>query len=678
MLLSQTGSAARTRIVCFLLFSMAFCSNARAAGYYDYYSRYYPRYYYSNYAYAPITLQVQTPAKGSFTNKPYTHVYGAINNRSAIVTVSGVRAMNWGARFAAYYVRLRPGPNTLQVRAYDPYTRQECVATTTVTLDTVPPVIRISNAGDGQWTNRISFVLRGNINEPGGVKLNGIPYSVWGSFQFSASVRLKEYRNDLVLEARDRAGNIASKNLTVYLDSRPPHLVITGPADGSVTNKAGGTLTGTLNEPGYVIFNGRYIVPRFGQPVSLPYTLKEGANTLAVSARDRGGNITQRIVRVTLDTQAPVLRVSGVANGGLIRQAAVTLTGSLNEAATLMLNGAAVPVSTDRTFRKPLVLREGANELTLAATDRAGNVAGQVLRITLDTQPPSLRLTDLPSGDAWIGQTSVPVAGDVSEAATVTLNGVHVSVGADRRFRAAPVLREGVNTLVFGATDSAGNAAQETVQVRVDSTPPSMPVVRDSGAFTENAAEITAVASDCRDDESGIAEYQFAIASAAAGQPAPSPSATPNVTGWTAAGLSTTWKKTGLSLAEDRTYYILARAKNRAGAYGAAGISDGIVYRMLRPPRIVGISVPARTRLTEGNHVDIHVQAVDPQAGAMSYRLLVNDAQEQGWQSGNTLRWSPRAAQFGVRRIKVEVKNASNLSASHEAEVFVLRRPKNP
>ncbi len=678
MLLSQTGSAARTRIACFLLLIMAFCSNARAAGYYDYYSRYYPSYYYSNYAYAPITLQIQTPAKGSFTNKSYTHVYGAINSRSAIVTVNGARAMNWGSRFAAYNVRLKPGLNTVQVRAYDPYTRQQCVAATTVTLDTVPPVIRISNASDGQWTNQLSFMVRGSINEPGGVKLNGIPYSVWGSFQFSASARLKEYRNDLVLEARDRAGNIARKNLTVYLDSRPPHLVITGPADGCITNKVAGTLTGTLNEPGYVIFNGRYIIPRFGRPFSYPFTLKEGANTLAVSARDRGGNITQRVVRVTRDTQAPVLRVSGLANGSLIRQAAVTLTGSLNEAATLMLNGAAVPVSADRTFRKPLVLGEGANELTLAATDSAGNVAGQVLRITLDSQSPRLRLTGLPSGDAWIGQTSVSISGDVSEAATVMLNGVHVPVGSDRRFRAEPVLREGVNTLVFRATDSAGNAAQETVQVRVDSTPPSRPVVRDSGAFTENAAELTAVASDSRDDESGIAEYQFAIASAAAGQPAPSPSATPNVTGWTAAGLSTSWKKTGLSLAEGRTYYILARAKNRAGAYGAVGISDGIVYRVLRPPRIDGISVPARTRLLEGNPVDISVQAVDPQAGAMSYRLLVNDAQEQGWQSGNTLRWSPRAAQFGVRRVNVEVKNASNLTASREVEVFVLRRPKNP
>ena len=99
-----------------------------------------------------------------------------------------------------------------------------------------------------------------------------------------------------------------------------------------------------------------------------------------------------------------------------------------------------------------------------------------------------------------------------------------------------------------------------------DSTPPTTPVVVDDGDYTNDNTQLHGSWSSS-DDESGIAEYQYAIGITQGGT---------DVVGWTSAGTATEATCTGLSLSVGTKYYFAVKAKNGAGIWSTVGTSDGI------------------------------------------------------------------------------------------------------
>jgi|GEM_PF-806313 len=108
--------------------------------------------------------------------------------------------------------------------------------------------------------------------------------------------------------------------------------------------------------------------------------------------------------------------------------------------------------------------------------------------------------------------------------------------------------------------------------VKVDYTPPTVPIVQDSGAFVSIAA-LTASWSAV-DLESGIARYEYAIGS--------SPGAW-DILPFTDAGSATGVTRADLSLADGKTYYFAVRAINGAGLVSGVGVSDGITLDSTPP-----------------------------------------------------------------------------------------------
>lgn len=111
--------------------------------------------------------------------------------------------------------------------------------------------------------------------------------------------------------------------------------------------------------------------------------------------------------------------------------------------------------------------------------------------------------------------------------------------------------------------------------IHIDTTPPSTPVVTDSGAFTTTLSSIHASWTSS-DAESGIAQYQYAIGTA----PYPT-TGWDSVAGWTTVGAATEATRSGLSLSDGVTYYISAKAANGAGLWSDVGVSDGILAKTL-------------------------------------------------------------------------------------------------
>jgi spore germination protein YaaH len=122
------------------------------------------------------------------------------------------------------------------------------------------------------------------------------------------------------------------------------------------------------------------------------------------------------------------------------------------------------------------------------------------------------------------------------------------------------------------AIDGARNISIEAQQeVNVDFSPPIAPSFVNDGPGADvqqfaTSTQIDANWDDAFDPNSGITEYEYAIGTA--------PGAT-DVLNWTSALNNTSITETNLTLQENVTYYVCARAKNGAGLVSIENCSDG-------------------------------------------------------------------------------------------------------
>ncbi|MBD3181126.1 hypothetical protein GF312_02470, partial [Candidatus Poribacteria bacterium] len=133
------------------------------------------------------------------------------------------------------------------------------------------------------------------------------------------------------------------------------------------------------------------------------------------------------------------------------------------------------------------------------------------------------------------------------------------------------------STLYYLSEDVVGNIEEEkSIDINIDKTQPSTPVVTDDGDFTMITTHLHAEWTESQDNESGIVKYQYAIGTSPGGN---------EVTNWTSTGLNTTVSKGGLNLLQNTTYYISVKAENGAGLLSDAGVSDGIKVDTTPPPK---------------------------------------------------------------------------------------------
>ena len=115
------------------------------------------------------------------------------------------------------------------------------------------------------------------------------------------------------LKVSDHDGNAATEVVTSFtVDTVPPALTITSPADGLITNEESLTVSGTTNDvtstPVTVTVNGTPVTVQTNGSFTTTVTLKSGANTITVVATDAAGLKTTITRTVTLDTGAPVFQ----------------------------------------------------------------------------------------------------------------------------------------------------------------------------------------------------------------------------------------------------------------------------------------------------------------------------------------------------------------------------------
>ncbi len=125
---------------------------------------------------------------------------------------------------------LAEGSHTITIDIADNDGNIATTTSTTFTVDTVPPVLNISNPSDGLITNNASLTVSGTTNDATSspvtvtIKLNGVDQGAVTvtSGNFSKAITLAQGTNTIVVRSTDSAGKYSEVTRTVTLDTTPP------------------------------------------------------------------------------------------------------------------------------------------------------------------------------------------------------------------------------------------------------------------------------------------------------------------------------------------------------------------------------------------------------------------------------------------------------------------------
>jgi len=164
----------------------------------------------------------------------------------------------------------------------------------------------------------------------------------------------------------------------------------------------------------------------------------------------------------------------------------------------------------------------------------------------------------------------------------------------------------------------------------LDMTAPSIPVVKDTGAYTASTTALSCTWS-AFDLISGITGYQYKIT-----RDSVSGTVAKN---WTLSGTQTSVTASGLTLTPGKKYYFSVKARNAAGLWSAAGVSDGITVDNSPPALPVVTDSGVSTRSTAS--LSASWKSSDPVSGILDYQFQITQDSPAGgiirnWSSTGT------------------------------------------
>ncbi|MEM6793799.1 MAG: Ig-like domain-containing protein, partial [Acidobacteriota bacterium] len=457
----------------------------------------------------PPQLEIATPRSGDTVSTSLIEVAGSASDERLLeVLVNGQPANLVGTTFEALDVPLVAGSNVVSVVASDSV-GNSASAQVTITLDQSAPTFSVTANGQplvSGDTFAQDVTLDVLLDDPASTleaTLDGAPFT-------PPQTLSADGQHELSVTVRD-AANLASSALYVFtVDRGRPVFAAVAPESGHVQSAAEVVLTGTAR--------GAVQLTVDGQPANLfattpgaadfsagPFTLTEGERTLTLVATGANGLETTLGHPVIRDLTAPALQINSPGEDTLTSSAAVTVSGTLTEPHPLRVSvsGVEATLSGSTFLARDVALSEGANTLTVVAEDRAGNRSESVRRITLDSESPSLAVTD-PSGGTQTPDASYLVRGTAQDAHLdrVEVSGFRASVDSEGAWSVSVPLESGANDLVATAIDAVGQRTEVSFTVFRDTEAPAVQIAVPEQNTAVSAAEIEVRGS--ADDEAGV------------------------------------------------------------------------------------------------------------------------------------------------------------------------------
>ncbi|HID38026.1 MAG TPA: hypothetical protein EYP36_00730 [Calditrichaeota bacterium] len=214
-------------------------------------------------------------------------------------------------------VPVQEGLNAIKVTAELRGQRQ--TRTIRLFVNTKKPEIQISRPVTGRFTNRRNYSLSGAVFDAtpmDKVKVyinDEMVIEINGRGSFNRTIILKEGKNNIVLRAVDRSGNVLERSEQIFLDTVKPIVTITQPAQEAlirfepppppdrVTDFAKERFTQVIRgliidpHPSSTIkrfgINGKEIRPNSDGTFEAVINLRRGENRISIFAEDVAGNI---------------------------------------------------------------------------------------------------------------------------------------------------------------------------------------------------------------------------------------------------------------------------------------------------------------------------------------------------------------------------------------------------
>ncbi|MBI3307736.1 MAG: discoidin domain-containing protein, partial [Candidatus Omnitrophica bacterium] len=432
-----------------------------------------------------ITLDTKAPTgsiaiTGDLTHTKETGIKLTLSGTDG--TDSGVEKMsfstdnvNWSAEenYAVtkdWTLSTGDGLKTIYVRYHDKAGNIGQSYFTSITLDTVKPVVELTSA---TLVRDASYTLKYKVDD----------------VEKTESIILQEGINTISRSPEDKAGNKTDVTWNITLDSKAPDVVLTSP---TLVNKAAYTLTYKVD----------------GDPRSESLTLTEGENTIAKSIFDEIGNKMDVSWKVTLDSVAPsgTLKINNDASYANSQDVTLNLTASdatsgLDQMRFSTDSGTTWTAWENIASTKSLQLPvgDGTKEVQYQLRDKAGNLSPPIIdTITLDTTLPSGSVSIM-NGNEYARWTQVDLTLTASDVSGIDKVNFSIDDGttwkgwedfAETRRITLPV-GEGEKKVLFKVRDGAGNISTFFDTIILDQTKPTGTIKINDGASYTNSRNVT-------------------------------------------------------------------------------------------------------------------------------------------------------------------------------------------
>nr|DAG01800.1 MAG TPA: Ig-like domain protein [Siphoviridae sp. ctjsp22]DAP05993.1 MAG TPA: Ig-like domain protein [Caudoviricetes sp.] len=185
-----------------------------------------------------------------------------------------------------------------------------------------PVVFNITDETGGSGVDISTLVVKQDGTAVAAANITHTAITNGYSVTYTPPAALSDGSHTVTINCKDHDGNAATEKSTTYtVDTVPPTLNVTSPADGLITAASSVTVAGTTNDVTSspvvitISLNGTdqgTVAVGTGGTFSKVITLKEGSNTIIVKAKDAAGKESSVTRTVTLDTSVPKIKAATI------------------------------------------------------------------------------------------------------------------------------------------------------------------------------------------------------------------------------------------------------------------------------------------------------------------------------------------------------------------------------
>ena len=417
------------------------------------------------------------PSSDISTDKNTITISGKISEPSILKINNKKMPLN-NLSFSKIYA-LKKGENIFNLIAIDKAgNKTEKTLKITYVFDQKPPEVEIISPEENSYLKTEEITIRGTVRDESGVKylrINGKDAVINGENWSISGIVLSEGGNTLSLETEDNTGNKGTHSFKLYLDTIQPVINIEAPEDNYYTKDKKVLTKGEITDSSPVelkINSGA--VNLTDNRFSIQLNLNLGENFIKYTAKDRAGNISEKTLRITVDSIPPIIIIKSHEDGDIVGENSITVSGEYidDNLAEIKIGSATGDIIGKNFYIKNLFLQAGENNLIIKAKDRAGNSSERTLKIIYDNTKPEITVESPVSG-SFLKSRTILVKGIVTDdnIKEVRVNGVITEL-KNNGFSVFLQLSEGVNKVTVSATDKGGNYSEKEVPFVIDTTAP--------------------------------------------------------------------------------------------------------------------------------------------------------------------------------------------------------------